>query len=261
MYDLPEVSAAHDALWTAIARRLIARGVEGVPASLSRGGSPEDRWADDSLLLSQACGYPLLHAFADKMRIVATPRYSAPGCVGATYSSALVVGAESAARDLSSLRGGVCAFNDRNSHSGMNVLRAMIAPLATRGRFFRGVLVTGSHEASIASVRRGDADICSVDAVTHALLARHRPDALTGTRVLTWSPAAPALPFVTRRGASAALVECLSEAITLAMQDSETVDARRALLLDGVEVLDAAAYAPIARMAEAAAAHGYPDLA
>jgi ABC-type phosphate/phosphonate transport system substrate-binding protein len=261
MYDLPELASAHDALWIAIARRLLESGLDDVPLSLSRGGTATERWSDDALLLSQACGYPLLHAFAGKLRVVATPRYLAPGCAGASYSSVVVVRAGSPAPDLFSLRGAVCAVNDRASHSGMNVLRAMIAPLATGGRFFRDVVVTGSHEASIARVRAGHADLCAVDAVTHALLARHRPAALAGTRVLVWSPLAPALPYVTRRAASDELVDRLRYAVEGTMRDPALAEARRELLLDGVEVLGESAYAPIAHMAERAAALGFPELA
>jgi ABC-type phosphate/phosphonate transport system substrate-binding protein len=261
MYDFPELSWAHDALWSAVARRLAADGIAEVPSALSRRGSPEELWADEALLFSQTCGYPLVHAFAGRLRVVATPRYRAPGCEGALYSSAVVVRASSPARDLAALRGSVCAISDPASHSGMNVLRSMVAPLADGGRFFRDVVVTGAHAASIERVRLGLADVCAVDAVTHALLARHRPHALEGTRVLTWSPPAPALPYVTRADAPCALVALMREALVAAMRDPDLASAREALLLDGIEVLDERAYDVIAHAGEDAASRGYPELA
>jgi hypothetical protein len=56
------------------------------------------------------------------------------------------------ATSLDDLRGGRCAVNDLGSNSGMNLLRAEIAPLANGKAFFKSVLVTGSH---LAGQRRG----------------------------------------------------------------------------------------------------------
>jgi ABC-type phosphate/phosphonate transport system substrate-binding protein len=261
MYDLPEVRWATDALWTAIARELDRSGVPGVPMGLMREGSPADHWSSDDLLFSQSCGFPVMHDFADVLQIVATPTYRAPGCGRGTYASVVLVADTSPAASLADLRGTVCAMNDRSSHSGMNVFRAMVAPLATEGRFFARVVVTGSHLGSIDHVRAGDADVASIDAVTYALLSRHRPSAVAGTRVLAISPPAPALPYVTRARADSDLVTRIRHALGVAMHDPELASARDALLLEGIVVDDGAAYAEIVRMAESARALGYPDLA
>jgi len=260
MYDLPEIADATDALWSAIAAELVQSGVGDVPPVLARSEDVEVLWADGDLLFSQACGYPLVHAFEGRLRILATPRYRAPGCASARYASAIVVRKADPSRGLADLRGRVCAINDRSSHSGMNVLRSMIAPLASGKPFFREVLVTGSHAASIASVREGAADVCAVDAVTHALLARHRPNAVAGTRVLAWSPAAPGLPFVTRADAPEALVVALRRALEAAMRDPALEVARERLLLDGIEVLADGAYEAIRAMEGEAVSRRYPDL-
>ena len=53
MYDLPELSEANDQLWAAIAERLRAAGVAGVPARLTRSLAPETVWS--------APGLPLAH--------------------------------------------------------------------------------------------------------------------------------------------------------------------------------------------------------
>jgi ABC-type phosphate/phosphonate transport system substrate-binding protein len=261
MYDLPELRAAHDAVWASVGARLARSGVAGVPTSLTRGGAAEAHWSDPDLLLSQTCGYPLVHAFAGRLRVIATPSYDAPGCEGPTYSSLVVVRSVHPARDLVDLRGSVCAVNERASHSGMNALRAMIAPLARGAPFFGEVLVTGSHEASLARVQRGEADVCAVDAVLHALLLRHRPDALTGTRVLARSPSAPALPYVTRASTSDELVRALREALVGVLADPALASTRDALLLKEVTVLEDDAYDAIERVARAAAERGYPVLA
>src|SRR5688572_3386514 len=55
MYDLPEVAAATDALWGALARRLSEAGIAGVPDRLRRGVDPREVWASPRLLISQTC--------------------------------------------------------------------------------------------------------------------------------------------------------------------------------------------------------------
>ena len=111
----------------------------------------------------------------------------------------LVVRADDPARGLDDLRGRRVAFNALDSQSGHNALRTMLAPLAHAGRFFGGRVVTGSHGASADTVAAGDADLCAIDCVTWALLARHEPERVAGLRVLGRSAAAPGLPLITGR--------------------------------------------------------------
>jgi ABC-type phosphate/phosphonate transport system substrate-binding protein len=194
------------------------------------------------------------------VQLVCTPRYTAPGCEGARYSSALVVAADSAARSLADLRGSVCAINARDSHSGCNVLRRMLAPLATGGSFFTTVIETGSHTASLGAVAGGRAALCAVDAVTHALLARHAPEWLAGTRVLELSPQAPGLPYIAGLRAGEPELESMRAAIHSALEDPGLASTRDALLIDGAEVLPLVAYEEIVKMEREAVAMGYPAL-
>ncbi len=83
MYDFGELRAAHDLLWSAIAERLVAAGVADVPTRLTRDIEHREVWRHPQLLLGQACEYPLAKSFGQHVMIVATPGYSAPGCVGA----------------------------------------------------------------------------------------------------------------------------------------------------------------------------------
>jgi ABC-type phosphate/phosphonate transport system substrate-binding protein len=251
MYDFAEVGAAHDAFVAALARRL------GIDVTRSRAGAASEHWGDPDLLLSQTCGYPLMFGFAGRLRVVATPSYRAPGCGEGMYASAIVVRADASSSELADLRGGICAMNDRSSHSGMNALRGMIAPLAGDKPFFRSVRVTGSHAESLACVQRGEADVAAIDAVTHALLAKHRPSAVAGTRILTMSPRAPALPYVTRAGGP---VDALREALVALARDPALAGVREALLIDDVVVLPDHAYEAIREVENDAVALGYSEL-
>ncbi len=258
MYDFAEVAGALDSLWAALSRALA--GGDDVPDSLVHGEEPDALWGDDALFVSQCCGYDLVNRYAGILRPLVTPRYTAPGCQGTEYCSQIVVGEGAAIAELSDARGSVCAINGFDSHSGMNALRALVAPLHRDGRFFSRVLQRGSHADSLAAVASGEADICAVDCVSHALLARHRPAALAGTRILCQSARAPAIPFVTRvdRGETFALR--LQTALLQVLGDPELEDVRRDLLIDGGEILPITAYERITEFATAAAAKGYPEL-
>jgi ABC-type phosphate/phosphonate transport system substrate-binding protein len=261
MYDLPEVRPAQAALWAGLARHLAREGVADAPAALAPDQPIASLWSRPDLLLSQCCGYDLVHAFAGALQPLATPCYGVPGCAGPSYSSIVVVAESSQACGLDDLRGGVCAINSRHSHSGMNALRALIAPLSRQGHFFRAVRVSGAHSASIGMVARGEADVAAIDCVVHALLARHRPSALAGTRPLVHTASAVAPPFVTCAGADDQKVERLRAALVRAFQDPALAAAREDLLLAGIAILPISAYVRIKAFERYAARHGYPVLA
>jgi len=249
MYDLPEVRAATDGLWARLAHHLARAGVGGVPEHLDR-ETPCDRIGrKPTLLFGQTCGYCVTHAERRHLRIVATPRYAVVGCEGATYRSAIVVQADSRAESLADLRGAACAVNGFDSHSGANVLAFEASKLteADQGSepFFGRVVVTGSHVASLAAVAAGECAVASIDAVTHGLLAAWRPHALMGTRVLAWTERVPAPPFVTHRGASAALCAAMRAALDALLCDPAARAARSALYLAGVERIPASDYGRI----------------
>jgi ABC-type phosphate/phosphonate transport system substrate-binding protein len=260
MYDLPELRPALAAWWAGLARHLARGGVPEVPPALAFGGSASALWRRPGLLLSQCCGYDLVGAQAGVLRPLATPCYAAPGCAGARYRSVVVVAEDAAAASLEDLRGGTCAINGWDSHSGMSALRALIAPRAGEGRFFGAVRVSGAHVLSLAMVARGEADVAAIDCVVHALLARHRPAALRGTRPLAESAAAPAPPFVTRAHAPPDLLVRLRASLLSTFEDPALAAAREALLLAGIEFLPAAAYLRISAFERYAARLGYPLL-
>lgn len=261
MYDLPAVKAATNAWWGGLARAFRREGIAGVPDMLSRGPSVRDLWTDRQLLFSQTCGYPLIHELRDQVALVATPCYSAPGCSGADYCSVIIVPVDSEAKELGDLRGKTCAVNRRDSHSGYNVLRALIAPLALGERFFQSVTITGNHPSSLRLVADGAADVAAIDCVTYALLARDEPETVARTRILCLTPPAPGLPYVTARRAPDDLVKRLRNGLQSAFDDPDLYESREALLLSGFQVLPLSEYQRIAAMRAGAVARGYPNLA
>ena len=260
MYEPPELHAIVDAWWDGIARALRAEGVPGVPDRLSRELSLDALWGAPDLLLTQTCGYPLFGSWAGRLQYLATPRYAAPGCAGANYCSWIVVAADSPARDLEDLRGSRCSISARNSHSGYNALRGLIAPLARDGRFFGAVGVSGGHAESLNQLGRGEVDVAAIDCVTHALLSRCRPQAVAATRIIGRTGHQPGLPYATRIDTEPGMVQRLRAGLSRAFADPGLGPLREALLLDGLEVLDTLAYRGMAEMESAAGWQGYLEL-
>lgn len=260
MYDLPELQAANDALWRAIAARLAAIGVDDVPKRLTRAPDLEAVWTSPALLLAQTCGYPLIKMLGRRVQLVATPRYRAPGCEGPFRRSAVVVRAHEAASRLADLRGARVAVNDMMSDSGMNLLRAAIAPLAGGEGFFSETVVTGAHLASAEAVAFGKADVAAMDAVTWAHLGRWRPELAFRLRVLAWTERTPGLPLITAATTDAATLQALRHALAEVAGDPQLAEVRETLRLDGFSLLPRHHYQLTAHLEERAEALGYPIL-
>lgn len=259
MYDPPHLAAANDALWAAIARRLAAAGIRRVPEHLSRGDDLDALWTDRNLLLGQTCGYPLTTRLGGRVRVVATPIHDAPGCDGPTHCSRITVRADSRFAALADLRGTVCAINEPTSNTGMNLLRAALAPIAGGRPMFREIRITGSHAASLRAVAAGEADVAAADCMTWALLADAEPALAQRLRCLAETPASPALPFITAAGTDDATCAALYGALAEALADPDLAPVRRALRLEGVA--PPADYARVLDLERQAAALGYPALA
>lgn len=260
MYDWPELEAANDAMWSAIAERLAGLGLADVPPRLTRGEDLERVWTSPDLLLAQTCGYPLVTRLKDRVQVVATPRYHAAGCEGPFRRSAIVVRADAPSDRLADLRGRRCALNDRQSDSGMNLLRDAIAPLAAGAAFFSEVTVTGSHLASAEAVAAGAADVAALDAVSWAHLGRLRPRLAKRLRLLQWTARTPGLPLITAAVADPATLRALGAALAGVAADPRLAATREALLLEGFSPLPARYYRLTQHLAERAAGLGYPQL-
>jgi ABC-type phosphate/phosphonate transport system substrate-binding protein len=260
MYDLPELSGATAAFWQGLARHLRRAGIADVPDMPLAGPVLPDHWLSPDLLLSQTCGYPLLHGLKDRVRLVATPCYAAPGCEGPTYCSVIVVPSQAPAATLADLKGRRVAFNAFDSQSGFNALRAGIAPLAKAGRFFGQAIETGSHAASLELVAAGGADVAALDCVSFALFQRCGWPATERVRVLAWTASAPSLPFITATATDDEHLLRLRRGLHAAMVDPALAQARETLLLHDVMLLPDSAYDVILDMERTAIAAGYSRL-
>jgi ABC-type phosphate/phosphonate transport system substrate-binding protein len=216
-------------------------------------------WRRPNLLLSQTCGYPLVHGLHAQVQLIATPRFDAPGCEGAHYSSVLVTRADAQFDSLASCRGARAAYNQDDSNSGMNVFRHAVAPLARAGMFFSAVLRTGSHLGSLRAVADNRADVAAVDCVTFAFINDVMPELARRVRTIGTTAVSPGLPLIASGTVPPATIEALRGAL------NETLEIRperaKRLRLQGFSVLPLTDYERIEQLENEARAAGYARLA
>jgi ABC-type phosphate/phosphonate transport system substrate-binding protein len=224
------------------------------------GATLSDFWLRDDILLSQTCGYPLVHSLANRVQLVATPAFRVDGCENGDYHSVLVASRAIDARSLEDCRGLRAAYNSDDSNSGMNLLRQSVAPLAGERPFFSLVLETGSHLASLRALAVDQtADVAAIDCVTFEFVREHLPELADGVRVIGVTQAAPGLPLIASKNVApqgiAALATALSDTV---MEDSPLA---RRLKLKGFVRRPLDDYARIRLIENDAIALGYPQLA
>jgi ABC-type phosphate/phosphonate transport system substrate-binding protein len=261
MYDFPDLAAAHDAWWFEVAARLRAAGIANPPRRLTRELGHFEVWRHPRLLLGQGCEYPLATSFRTFVRPLARPHYAAPGCEAGRYRSAIVVRREDPAAALADLRGSNCVVNEPNSNSGMNLLRAAIAPIARHRHFFRSVSSSGSHWNSARMVANGSADVAAIDCVSYAHLNRCDAPLVSCLRILDWTPSSPSLPLISARSTDEPTREALRGALAGVAADPRLASICASLLLVGIDFEVDETYGEVLGLERRAAELGYPVLA
>ncbi|MBZ8133994.1 phosphate/phosphite/phosphonate ABC transporter substrate-binding protein [Afifella sp. IM 167] len=241
MYDWPEVRAATDALWTALAAALAARGV-AAPRALERRREAPEIWRDPALILSQTCGWPYATGLRENLRIVATPVYAVEGCEGPCYSSALIVRRDDCATSAADLAGRRPAVNSADSLSGCVALEEALRTAGVSSDLSQA-LKTGAHRASLRAVASGEADVAAIDAIAWRLAQDFEADAVAELKVLAFTPLRPALPFVTARSRNEEEAAAIRAALAQVLSGPESASIRAALHLAGIESLPEDAYA------------------
>lgn len=216
-------------------------------------------WRRPNLLISQTCGYPLMHGLHEQIQLIATPRFDAPGCEGAHYSSLLVTRADAQFDTLAACRGARAAYNQDDSNSGMNAFRHAVAPLSRAGAFFSAVVRTGSHLGSLQAVVENYADIAAIDCVTFAFVCDELPELARQVRRIGMTALSPGLPLIASDTVPPATIEALREALNEALA-TEPERAKR-LRLQGFSALPLTDYQRIEQLANEARAVGYARLA
>ena len=260
MYDFPEIRSANDGLWRWVAAYLATQGIKNLDPDLKRTEDIYALWRDPDLILGQTCGYPLMTELKDSVTYVATPVYTAPLCEGPLHRSVVIARKAENAGSLAAFRGSLCAVNGMDSNSGMNLLRATLAPVAAGGHFFREIKISGSHRESLRMVAVGEADIAAIDCVSFAHFCRFDPDFVARIRVVAETGLTPSLPLITSRRASIETVQVIREALMALGKEEPRPGFLDQLMIAGFEVLPTDAYDAVLGFEAQAVAAGYPVL-
>ena len=227
---------AVQSFWTALAERLRldarCAGLD-IPQSLQAAEDVHAQWLESDLLLSQACGYPLMTLLKDKVQLVGTLAYDAPGVEGIYCRSQLICRASDARQTLPDFAGSTLAYNDRISQSGYNALRALVAQTTAQSPFFARSIHTGAHYRSIEAVRTGQADLASIDPVSWAHWQRSNPQHDTELRVFGQTASYTGLPLITSLQTPPAVVEALRSGLQALASEPAATGVRAPLLITG----------------------------
>jgi ABC-type phosphate/phosphonate transport system substrate-binding protein len=264
MYNFPEMRAVNARFWEALRGLLLEAGLDDVPEALVFERGPVPDRLESHLLFSQTCGYPLETVFKGQAIRLGAPLYDVPGCDMSpgwpTHRAFFLVRNDSSAQSLADLKGSVFLLNSPVSNSGMNLPRRALAEIAGGKPFFRQVIETGGHPASLDRLMRGEGDVASIDCVTYAFWRHYRPEAAAKVRILAETPVSPAIPFVTSVATPPAIVDILRAALRALGNEPRCAAARAGLMIAGIEDVPDAAYAGLLGYEREAAALGYPEL-
>ncbi len=233
MYARPSNRAAHDALWALIRDGLRDRGL-AAPDSLDHETDHMAGWARNDLVLSQICNLPYRARFRDHVTLIGAADYGLDGCAPGYYRSVFVVRADSAAQNPQEMAQDRFVCNEQLSQSGYGAAQLW----ADRHGFqFRLHAETGSHNASIAAVADGTADIAAIDAQTWRIETEENP-ITAQLKVVGYSDSSPGLSFITRRGQNPApYFDAIADATASLKPEYQTT-----LGLKGIVALPPSAY-------------------
>jgi ABC-type phosphate/phosphonate transport system substrate-binding protein len=236
MYPLPETASATAIFWDELRKRLIAGGLDVDDVVFGDPPANAPQQIGPGVLFTQFCGYPLFKLFRNEGDVLATPSFSFAGCEGPYHRAFFMVRADDPAEKLEDLRGRVFGCNSRLSNTGMNLPRLMLARIAEGRPFFRSVVMTGGHLASLDHLDNQTIDACSIDCVTWGLFRKYRP------------------------AEAARVLEALRESLDAVFSDPATAATRETLGLTSVSQLTTSAYERLVNNEKEAADLGYPNL-
>lgn len=234
MYARPENRAAHDALWALIRDNLRAAGL-AAPDSLDHQIGHMESWAHPDLALGQICNLPYRARFQDHVTLIGNADYEIEGCAPGTYNSVIIARADDPRDTPQAFSGAAFAYSEALSNSGYG---AAYLWAQVHGISLHPTLHTGSHAASIAAVRSGNADFAAIDAHTWWIECTRDAALTLALKVIDRTATSPGMAFITRTGEDpAAYFAAISAAIS-ALPES----ARTTLRLRGIVRLPSAAY-------------------
>jgi ABC-type phosphate/phosphonate transport system substrate-binding protein len=222
--------------------------------------SGESVLRDPGLFLGHTCGYPLMKHLQDAITPFCVPVFNVSGVEGNSYSSRFIVSADSDISSLADCAARIVAINNRDSNSGMNVLRHAIAKLNPESPFFASVVNSGGHLQSLTAVAEKRADVAAIDCVSFQLIEDRWPELTSRVRSIGNSIKTCGLPLVVPNSKLAAsntdrIVQVLNQAL-----DQVDPEIRQRLHLKHFERASIDDYRSIVEVESFAVNAGYPEL-
>ncbi len=199
--------------------------------------------------LAWTCGAPFAEDHPrDGQILLAVPLFHGQP----TYHSITITRAGRSEQSLFDFKGQVLAYSDPRSNSGFVVPSFVLHQQGQDiHKFFRLLLNTGLHEASIEAVINGLADVANVDEYILQQYMKTHPQSRSRIQQLKSYGPYPFTPLVAGRNTPPAAVKRLQQALVDMAQDREGKQILDQLGLDGFVIKPATFYQPIAAMLSA----------
>jgi len=203
----------------------------GHPTTLTVGQS-FDQIADGQVDIAFMCGLPyatLAESPTCPFELLAAPvlrgeRYQHKPI----YFSDVIVRKESPYTSFDDLRGCAWAYNQRESHSGWNIVVYSLLKRGNTPAFFGPLIETGSHQRSIAHVLNGQTDATAIDSHVLDVFLAQNPTAAAALRAIDMLGPSSIPPVVIARSVDQTLKRNIQEALLTMHEDPRTANALRA---------------------------------
>ncbi len=263
MYD---VAPAARAAWHALLQAAQARA--GLRVGVIEHAWPTpigELWERPGLCGAFMCGWPFISAVQSGRAFTAlaavVPDW--PAYEGLPrYRSEFLVRADCGWTGLADAAGSRYGWMVRDSQSGWNAPRAVLAGLASPGGtlFAASKGPYGNPRGLLRALAEDEIDLTAIDGWYLDLLREHDPAALAGLRTLAYTPWTPNPLLVAGPDVDPGHAQALSEALLSLHQDPRCAMLLRAAHVARLLPPDPAAYTMLSDMARAADVRGYPEI-
>jgi phosphonate transport system substrate-binding protein len=129
------------------------------------------------------------------------------------YFSDVIVRADSALHTFVDIYGATWAYNDPQSYSGYDVIRAHLAALGATTGYFGKVIESGSHQQSLRMVLAGTVAATAIDSIVLERELQRAPGLKSEIRVIETLGPSPILPVVCARHVAPDIRQALRNAL------------------------------------------------
>lgn len=144
------------------------------------------------------------------------------------YFSGVIVRRESPYTSFENLSGCAWAYNQRESHSGWNIVYYSLLERGKSLEFFGQLIETGSHQRSIAHVLNGQADATAIDSQVLDVFLAHNSTEAAALRVIDMLGPSSIPPVVIARSVDQTLKRGIQDALLTMHKDSQAASVLRA---------------------------------